>query len=151
ESVRAFRFAGDNSDWIAIHHSAPQASTGGTGISSPAAATPAAPTGTTLELVNLAGGTPVPIANVSEFAFDDRADWIAYAVSLPDQLGNSLQLRQLSTGVSRSLDAQKAAYRRIAWADSSDGLAALRVVTDTSSTSTNEEQVTALLWSHATS
>jgi dipeptidyl aminopeptidase/acylaminoacyl peptidase len=151
ENVRAFRFAGDNSDWIAVHHSAPQTSGGGTGTTPPTAATPAAPTGTTLELVNLAGGTPVPIANVSEFAFADGADWIAYAVSLPDQLGNSLQLRQLSTGIGRSLDAQKAVYRRITWADSSDALAALRVVTDTAASAVNEEQVTALLWSHAAS
>jgi dipeptidyl aminopeptidase/acylaminoacyl peptidase len=148
ESVRSFRFAGDQSDWLAVHHagsgSGGAAPSGGTGTTSPPS-----PAGTTLELVNLAGGTPIPIANVSEFAFDDGADWIAFAVSISDQLGNSIQLRQLSTGIARSLDAEKATYRRITWGDSSDALAVLRVVTDTQTTAPNEEQVTALLWPHA--
>ncbi|HLG05299.1 MAG TPA: prolyl oligopeptidase family serine peptidase, partial [Gemmatimonadales bacterium] len=112
-------------------------------------ASTASPAGTALELVNLRGGTPVPIANVSEFAFDDFGEWIAFAVSIPDQLGNSIQLRQLGTGVTRSLDVRKASYRRITWADSSDALAAIRVVSDTSAAAANEEQVTALIWQHA--
>jgi dipeptidyl aminopeptidase/acylaminoacyl peptidase len=151
ENVRSFRFAGDKSDWLAIHHAPPTGSgaAGGGGGGAAAGATAANPAGTVLELVNLAGGTPVPIANVSEFAFDDSGDWIAYAVSVTDQLGNGVQLRQLSTGLTRSLDAQKASYRRIAWADSSTALAALRIVTDTTPQSPNEEQVTALLWPQA--
>jgi dipeptidyl aminopeptidase/acylaminoacyl peptidase len=99
--------------------------------------------------VDLAGGVPIPIANVSEFAFDDAATWIAFAVSVPDQLGNSLQLRELATGITRSLDAQKASYRRIIWADSSDALAAIRVVSDTATGASNDEQVTALVWASA--
>ena len=157
ENVRSFRFAGDKSDWLAVHHAAPAAVTGSSGGAGSGggggggSAAAASPVGTALELVNLAGGTPIPIANVSEFAFDDAADWIAFAVSIPDQLGNSLQLRQLSTGISRSLDAEKATYRRITWGDSTDALAALRVVSDTSAMALTDEQVTALLWPHATS
>jgi dipeptidyl aminopeptidase/acylaminoacyl peptidase len=158
ENVRSFRFAGDQSDWLAVHHAAP-ASTGAGSSGGPAAggggggggagAGTANPVGTALELVNLAGGIAIPIANVSEFAFSDAADWIAFAVSIPDQLGNSIQLRQLSTGITRSLDAEKAIYRRLTWADSSDALATLRVVSDTQAGATNDEQVTALLWPHA--
>ena len=159
ENVRAFRFAGDRSDWIAVHHNAPSSASGagptaGAGAGAAAGAggaRDANPTGTTLELVNLAAGPgapAAPIANVSEFAFDDRADWFAYAVAVSDQLGNSIQLRQLSTGITRSLDAQKATYRRITWGDSSDALAAIRVVSDTGGA---DERVTALLWTHASS
>lgn len=153
ENVRSFRFAGDKSDWLAVQHAAP-ATTGTTSATGGAGGGGATgggvnAAGTALELVNLAGGMPVPIANVSEFAFDDSGDWFAYAVSIVDQLGNSIQLRQLSTGIARSLDAQKASYRRISWADSSDALAALRVVTDTSTMATTDEQVTALVWPHA--
>lgn len=141
ENVRAFRFAGDRSDWLAVHHGAPQ-TTSGSGSASAS--------GTMLELINLgASEPPIPIANVTEFSFDDSADWMAYAVSVADQLGNSLQLRQLSTGITRSLDAQKANYRRITWGDSSDALAAVRVVSDTSSTATVDEQVTVVLWPRA--
>jgi dipeptidyl aminopeptidase/acylaminoacyl peptidase len=150
ENVRAFRFAGDKSDWLAVHHAAP--ATTGAGAGGGAGGGNAA--GTLLELVNLGApaGTPaVTIANVSEFAFDDGADWVAYAVSIADQVGNSVQVRQLSTGITRSLDATKATYRRLSWADSSDALAAIRVVTDTSANSSNEENVTALVWQHASS
>ena len=153
ENVRAFRFAGDRSDWIAIHHNAPATAGGANaaaGGGAGANARDANPVGTTLELVNLAAAAnaSTPIANVSEFAFDDGGDWFAYAVAVSDQLGNSIQLRQLSTGITRSLDAQKANYRRITWADSSDALAAIRVVTDTSGA---DEKVTALLWTRASS
>jgi dipeptidyl aminopeptidase/acylaminoacyl peptidase len=147
ENVRSFRFAGDKSDWLAVHHAAPASTATGNAAGGGGGNSAAGPTGTTLELVNLAGGAPSAIANVSDFAFDDGADWIAYAVSIPDQLGNGVQLRQLSSGITRSLDAQKASYRRLTWGDSSDALAAIRVVADTSATV--DEQVTALVWQHA--
>jgi dipeptidyl aminopeptidase/acylaminoacyl peptidase len=151
ENVRSFRFAGDKSNWIAIHHGTPNAAgaasdaTAGRGAP-PAGGATANATGTTLELINLAGGTSIPIADVSEFVFDDSADWVAYAVAIADQLGNSVQVRQLSTGIVRSLDAQKASFRRLVWGDSSDALAALRVVTDTSGA---DEQATVVAWEHA--
>ncbi|HYC52841.1 MAG TPA: prolyl oligopeptidase family serine peptidase [Gemmatimonadaceae bacterium] len=154
ENVRAFRFAGDRSNWLAIHHAAPSPSGGGTGGGGGGGGGGANtnPTGTMLELIDLAAGASapaIPIANVSEFSFDDSADWMAYAVAIADQVGNSLQLRQLSTGVTRSLDAAKAQYRRITWADSMDALAAIRVVTDSTQTNGNQEVVTALLWPRA--
>ncbi len=139
ENVRAFRFAGDKSDWIAIHHSAPRAA-------GAAPAAPATPTGTTLELVNLTGGTPQPISDVAEYAFDDSGDWLAVSIATADQAGNSLQLRQLSSGVMRTLDVKKASYRRLTWGDSSDALAVMRVVTDTAG---GDDDVAILSISHA--
>ena len=156
ENVRAFRFAGDRSDWLAIHHGAPAPASGGaagapggSGSGGGSGGTSAAQTGTTLELVNLAAGASAPaiaMPNVTEFAFDDNATFIAYTIGVSDQLGNSIQLRQLASGVTRSLDAQKAQYRRITWGDSSDALAVLRVVNDTAQNAPNEENVTALVW-----
>ena len=151
ENVRSFRFAGDKSDWIAVQHNAPAGAAAA--AAAPAAgrggaaggAAPSA-TGTTLDLVNLAGGTPQPIADVTEFAFDDSADWIAYAVGVADQVGNSVQLRQLSTGIVRALDSRKAQYRRLTWGDSSDALAALRIVSDTAG---GDEDATVVAWRHA--
>ena len=158
ESVRSFRFAGDKSNWLAIHHSpatgaagaggaaaAAGAGAGGAGAGATGGATAGA-AGTTLELVPLTGGTTLPVGDVSEFVFDDSGDWIAYATSVTGQVGNSVQLRQLSTGVARALDVAKAGYRRLAWGDSSDALAALRVVTDTAG---GDEDATVLAWRHA--
>jgi len=159
ESVRAFRFAGEKSNWLAIHHSVPgggggaaaaaaAAAAGGGGRGGPAiggGATPAS----VLELVDLAGtGQSMQIANVSEFAFNDAGDWLAYAVSAADQVGNSVQLRELSTGVTRSIDAAKASYRRLTWGDSSSALLALRVVSDT--VPGGDEQATIVAWTNAT-
>ena len=149
ENVRAFRFAGDRSDWLAIHHAAPASQSGAGSGGASGGGGSSSSTGTTLELVNLAAGPEAPaiaMPNVTEFAFDDNASWIAYTIGVADQLGNSIQLRQLSSGVTRALDAQKAQYRRITWADSGDALAVLRVVTDTAQNASNEENVTALAW-----
>lgn len=146
ESVRSFRFAGDKSNWLAIHHSAAPGGAGGGAAGGAPGAAPAAAAGTTLDLVPLTGGTTIPIGDVSEFAFDDSGDWIAYATSVAGQMGNSVQLRQLSTGIVRPLDVSKSAYRRLAWGDSTDALVALRVVADTAG---GDEDATILAWRHA--
>ena len=141
ESVRSYRFAGDKSNWVAIQHNAPAAApaAGGRGAAGGAA-------GSTLELVNLATGAAEPIGNVTEFSFDESGDWIAYATAVSDMVGNAVQLRQLSTGVVRTLESQKAQYRRLLWSDSTDALAAIRVVPDTA---TGEEDAAVLAWAHA--
>jgi dipeptidyl aminopeptidase/acylaminoacyl peptidase len=133
DRVRAFRFAGDKSDWIAVHHSAPSAGPATPG----AAAAAAAGGGTVLELVNLAGGMPVTIAGVSEFAFDESGRWLAYTLDARDLIGNSLQLRDVATGVTRALDATSASYRRLAWIDSGDALSVLRSTVDTATSDTS--------------
>ncbi len=153
ESVRAFRFSGDKSDWIAVHHAAAvgAATAPGAAGAAPAVAAgaaPAAAAGTTLEVVPLAGGTTIPLGDVSEFTFDDSGDWLAYATSVAGQVGNSVQVRQLSTGISRSLDVSKASYRRLVFGDSSDAFAALRVVADTANA---DDETTVLAWRHVAS
>jgi dipeptidyl aminopeptidase/acylaminoacyl peptidase len=150
DNVRAYRFAGDGSDWLAIHHSAPQGATGGGGggATGGAAARPSGPPASVLELVDLAGTSAmnIQVANVSEFAFDDAGRWMACAISATDEIGNGIQLRELTTGVTRSLDAQKASYRSITWADSSHSLAVLRIVRDTAD---GDDDVTVLAWRDA--
>jgi dipeptidyl aminopeptidase/acylaminoacyl peptidase len=158
ESVRAFRFAGEKSNWLAIHHAIPggggaaaaaaaAAAAGGGGRGGPAGLPPAP--ASVLELIDLGSpnSMPMQIANVSEFVFDDMGNWLAYAVSATDQVGNSVQLRELSTGVTRTIDAAKAQYRRLAWADSTAALTATRIVADTAG---GDEQATVLVWANAT-
>ncbi|MDA1081163.1 MAG: prolyl oligopeptidase family serine peptidase [Gemmatimonadetes bacterium] len=155
ESVRAFRFAGDNSNWVAIHHAvsggggaaAGGAAAGGRGAGGRGAGGGGGAAASMLELVDLAGsGIPMQIANVSEFEFNTAGTWVAYAVSVPDQIGNSVQLRELASGVTRPLDVQKASYQRITWGDSSSALAALRVVRDTAG---GDDQTTVVAWMNA--
>ncbi len=154
DRVRSFRFAGEKSDWIALQHrgaeAAPAAAApgGGRGAGRGGAGGGGSTEGTVLEVVNLAGGTPIAIGDVSEFAFDDSGEWLAYSISVPDELGNSVQLRQLSSGVVRSLDSHKAGYHRLAWSDSGDALAALRVVSDSAGA---DEDAAVVAWTHASS
>lgn len=142
DRVRGFRFAGDGSDVIALQHMPPEAPSGGAGGG--AAGGGGAASGTLVTLVDLGGGTPVTIAGVGEYAFDAAGRFLAYTIDQRDQMGNGVQLRDLSTGVVRALDAEKAMYRRLAWADTGDALAVLRNVADTVAKDTLS---TVLAWS----
>jgi len=105
DRVRSFRFAGDRSNIIALQLMPPDAPAGGAA----AAGAPAAPGGSVLMLVDLAGGTPVTMVGVGEYAFDAAGQFLAFTLDQRDQLGNGVQLRELATGVVRALDAEKAA------------------------------------------
>ena len=132
DRVRSFRFAGDHSELIALQLIAPDAPSGGAaGASVPSAAAPAATNGSVVMLVDLTGGAAVTMAGVGEFAFDYAGRYLAYTIDQRDQLGNGVQLRELSTGVVRALDGEKALYRRLTWADSGDALAVVRSIADT--------------------
>src|SRR5690606_11652638 len=61
----------------------------------------------------------------------DRGEFLAWTVDLPSRVGNGIQLREMSSGVVRSLDGtQRALYRRLTWADSGRSLTLLRGVVD---------------------
>jgi dipeptidyl aminopeptidase/acylaminoacyl peptidase len=152
DRVRSFRFAGDRSNVIALQLMPPDAPTGAGAVTGAAAtATPApapapAPTnGSVVMLVDLSGGAPITIASVGEYAFDESGNHFAYTIDARDQLGNGVQLRELSTGVVRALDGEKALYRRLTWADSGDALAVLRSVADSTLRDTLS---TVLGWTH---
>lgn len=146
DRVRSFRFAGDRSHIIALQLMAPDAPSG----SAPAAGAGAAatPSGSVLMLVDLAGGTPVTMVGVGEYAFDAAGQFLAFTLDQRDQLGNGVQLRELATGVVRALDAEKAQYRRLTWADTGDALAVLRSVADSA---TRDTLTTVLGWAHLSS
>lgn len=135
ERVRSFQFAGERSDVIALQHLAPEAPAGanaGAPASAPASASASASSGSLVTLVNLAGGPPMTLAGVGEYAFDAAGRYLAYTIDQRDRIGNGVQLHDLSTGVVRALDAGKARYSRLTWADTGDALAVLRTAADSS-------------------
>lgn len=140
ERVRGFRFAGDRSDVIALQHMSPDAPAGG-------GAAPAS-SGSLVTLVDLAGGTPVTLAGVGEFAFDAAGQFVAWTIDQRDQIGNGVQLREMATGVVRALDAEKAKYQRLTWADTGDALAFLRTRADSA---TKDTLSTVLGWARLAS
>ena len=147
DRVRSFRFAGDHSNVLALQLMPPDAPTanGAAGSAAAAGAAPAMATGSVVILVDLAGGAPITIASVGEFVFDESGNHFAYTIDARDQLGNGVQVRELSTGVVRALDGEKALYRRLTWADSGDALAVVRSVADSAAKDTLS---TVLGWAH---
>jgi dipeptidyl aminopeptidase/acylaminoacyl peptidase len=141
ERVRSFRLAGDRSNVLALQHMPPDAPAG-------AGNAAGAPSGSLVTLVDLAGGTPVTIVGVSEYAFDAAGTYLAYSIDQRDQIGNGVQLRELATGVVRALDAAKARYRRLTWADTGDALAVLRTRADSV---TKDTLATVLGWARLAS
>ena len=134
ERVRSFRFAGDRSNVIALQLSPADAPAGGPGAVVPAASSPTS--GSVVTLVDLAGGVPVTLPGVGEYVFDESGQLLAYTIDARDMMGNGVQVRDLSSGVVRALDGEKAMYRRLTWADSGDALAVVRSVADSATKDT---------------
>ncbi|MFN0098007.1 MAG: prolyl oligopeptidase family serine peptidase [Gemmatimonadaceae bacterium] len=133
ERVRGFRFAGDRSDIIALQLMPPDAASS---ANSSGGASGGGASSSVIMLVDLAGGAPVTLAGIGEYAFDESGRYLAYTIEQRDMLGNGVQLRDMSTGVVRALDSEKAGYRRLTWADSGDALAVLRTRVDTTTKDT---------------
>lgn len=124
EQVRRFAFSGDRGAYLAMLGYAPEGER----------AAQSAP----LRVVSLASGPTLTIAGVGDFAFDDRGDFLAWTVDLPSRVGNGIQLREMSSGVVRSLDGtERALYRRLTWADSGRSLTLLRGVVDSAAKDTS--------------
>ena len=134
DRVRSFRFAGDRSNVLALSLMSPDAPAPAPGAGAPPASGPTS--GSVVQLVDLTGGAPVTLAGVGEYVFDEAGQFLAYTIEQRDQLGNGVQLRDLTTGVVRALDGDKAMYRRLTWADSGDALAVIRSVADSATKDT---------------
>lgn len=132
DKVRTFAFNGDKPTYVAMQSYPDQpAAAGGAGAVPGGArggggAAPGRPEGTDLVLYNLSNGDAVNVGNVAEFGFDDSGDWLAYTIDARDEIGNGVQLRNMRTDVVRAIDSDRALYRRLAWADSTQSLTVLR-------------------------
>ncbi|NCW46479.1 MAG: hypothetical protein EBV77_13665, partial [Gemmatimonadaceae bacterium] len=89
-----------------------------------------------LLLHELGTATVFNVGNVGDFAFSDNGRLIAYTIDARDMVGNGVQLRDLTTGVVKSIDAGKALYRRLAWTDTLASLAFLKGTADSANTDT---------------
>jgi dienelactone hydrolase len=119
EKVRRFAFAGDAPNWIVMHRYAAEGSQA-----------------SDLLLLDLRSGVVSTIGSVGDWALDDGGAHLAWTTESRDRIGNSVQLRNLATDVVRSLDSDRAVYRRLAWADSGFALTVLRGVVDSAASDT---------------
>ncbi len=138
EKVRRFAFNGELSTHLAMQRY-PAEVQGGRGAA--AAATPAAggangaappenPTGADLLLYELASGVEMNIGNVADFSFNKKGDWFAYVIDAADKAGNGIELRNMTSGVTKALDSAAASYRALTWTENGDALAALKGIDD---------------------
>lgn len=71
--------------------------------------------GTDLILRDLQDGAVMNIGNVSEYAFNNRSDRLAYLVDASDRTGNGIYLRNLENGSLTALDSDSSLYTGLAW------------------------------------
>lgn len=128
DKIRRFAFSAEQSGWLAMQTYPADAPAAGPPAAD--AAAPARVEGTDLLLYDLATGETVNVGNVAEFAFDQSGDYLAWTIDARDRLGNGVQVRNMATAVVKSIDSDRALYRRLAWADSGLALAVLRGVPD---------------------
>ncbi len=120
--VKDFAFSGESSLTIALLRygaDGPPPAQGSAGARS-------ASRGTHLILRNLSTAEELTIGGVTEFAFDKAGRWLAWTVGRDDQVGNGVGLRDLETGVVRTLDSDRARYEKLAWTEEGDALAVLK-------------------------
>jgi len=150
DRVRRVAFGGDTPQWLAMQAFGPDAPAGGGGAGGAGGPAPGAPgmggnplgggggrvEGTDMLLYELGTSALFNVGNVADFAFDNKGRWLAYAIDAREQAGNGVQLRELATGVVKSIDAGKALYRRLAWSDTLNALAFVKGTADSAATDT---------------
>lgn len=149
DRVRRIAFGGDAPKWLAMQAYGPDAPAGGGGGGGggPTAGAPGMGgnplgggggrvEGTDMLLYELGAGTLFNVGNVADFSFDDKGRWLAYTIDAREQAGNGVQLRELATGVVKSIDAGKALYRRLTWSDTLPAFGFLKGTADSAGTDT---------------
>ncbi|MGH7582608.1 MAG: S9 family peptidase [Gemmatimonadales bacterium] len=135
--IRRFSFNTDDATWVAMQEGSPANGGGGRGAGPGGgrggrggfggAGGEAQSAGSSdVLLYNLATGETFNMGRVDEYAFDRDGTWLAYTMSAPDEVGNGVQLRNMKTGVSLSLESEPLRYSQLAWVDSSAGLSVMR-------------------------
>ncbi len=135
EGVAAFSFSGQSGSHLAYRKSTESVGVPGLpGISPPGGggATPATPghTGTDLVLRELATGTEFVLGNVAEFSFDKKGTWLVTVIDAAGQVGNGLQLRDMTSGVVSPVESSKAAYRGLRWNEETTAFTLTKTVDD---------------------
>lgn len=113
EKIQRFSFAGDKPSWLVMKRYPADGATA-----------------SDLVLLDLRTGVSSTIGAVADYAVDETGTWLAWTTEARDLVGNGVQLRNLVTDQVKTVESEKAVYRRLAWADSGLGLAVLRGTPD---------------------
>ena len=126
DRVRSFAFNGEKASHLALLLTA----TGGGGAPAPGGSASDAAKGSDLLLYDLSSSKTQNVGNVAEMAFDKAGNWLAITIDANEKAGNGVQLRNMTTGVTLTMDNDKARYQSLNWTEKGDGLALLKSVKD---------------------
>jgi len=118
--IKSFAFSGENPGWVVFHKYVPENQE----------KEKTKWEGSDLILYDLQTSKELNLGNVSEYAFDKAGRWLAWTVDAQGQSGNGLQIRDMESGVIRTLDSGKAVYKQVSWTEKGDGLAVLKGTED---------------------
>ena len=79
---------------------------------------------------DLAAGTDMSFGNVSEMAWQDDGTLLAMTTDADGQVGNGVTVYDPASGRIRSLDAEQAVYRQLAWREDSSDLVVYKTSID---------------------
>ncbi len=111
EGVRAFEFSSDSA-FVAIHKAR--------------ADRQAEHEGADFVLRNLETGMALNIGNVSQFAFNEDANLLAYLVDAANMSGNGVYVLDLGSSRIMPLDTSASRYAQLSWSEDASSLAVLR-------------------------
>jgi dienelactone hydrolase len=138
ERIRRFLFNADTATWVALVGY--PASAAGTGAAAPAAGRGGgrggagggggggsnSAGGANVMLHNVQTGEQFSLGMVDEFAFDEDGEWLAYTIETPDRVGSGVQVRNLRSSVTKSIDSERMLYNHLAWTEESRALTVMR-------------------------
>jgi dipeptidyl aminopeptidase/acylaminoacyl peptidase len=81
-----------------------------------------APRGGNIILRDLKTGNELLIGNVFQWAFNKSGRYLAMIIDAADQAGNGIQIRDMQTGATTSLETDKAFYEGLAWTREGDAI-----------------------------
>ncbi|MYB98358.1 MAG: hypothetical protein F4139_06555, partial [Gemmatimonadetes bacterium] len=76
------------------------------------------------------GRRTITLGNVAQMAWQDEGHLIAMTMDTEDQMGNGVSLYNALTGQMRTLDADEATYRHLAWREDEADLVVLKTYSD---------------------
>lgn len=139
EGLRSFAFNGEASTHIVFRKAnaeAPPAAPTIPGIGGSLGAITAQPPATPapnndLVIRELATGTETLLGNVGEFAFNKQGTYAAITVDASGKIGNGVQLREMKTGATQTLESGKATFQSLTWKETGDAFTVLKGVDET--------------------
>jgi dipeptidyl aminopeptidase/acylaminoacyl peptidase len=118
KSIQGYSFPKESSTWLALKKYPPESKAKDDEADSPK--------GSDVLLWELGTENRLTFSKVPEYAFNKNGEWFAWIVSSEDKESNSVQIRNMTTGVVLPIDHGEFVYKGLTWNEEGDGLAFLK-------------------------